>query len=78
MKTNRKMRPAAMSLVMTGILVRHGYETGELLSGAAETASRQGWKRALLVYLGRLQIFYEQRQEGAKADKIRQRILLIQ
>jgi hypothetical protein len=65
-------------LVMTGLLVRYGYENAELLNGAVETASRQGWKKALLVYLNRLQAFYEQRQDGEKADKIKQRILLIQ
>jgi len=49
-----------------------------LLTGAVETTSRQGWKKALLVYLSRLQAFYEQRQEVEKASKTKQKILLIQ
>ncbi|MCX5828074.1 MAG: hypothetical protein NTV58_08755, partial [Deltaproteobacteria bacterium] len=74
----QKIEEPLSRLVMTGLLVRHGYENAELLNGAVETASRQGWKKALLVYLDRLQAFYVQRQEGEKADKIKQRILLIQ
>ena len=74
----QKIEDPLSRLVMTGLLVRYGYENEELLNGAVETASRQGWKKALLVYLNRLQAFYEQRQEGEKADKIKQKILLIQ
>jgi len=74
----RKIEDPLSRLVMMGLLVRYGYENEELLTGAVETASRQGWKKALLVYLNRLQAFYEQRREGEKADKIKQRILLIQ
>jgi hypothetical protein len=74
----RQIEVPLSRLVMTGLLVRYGYESTELLNGAVETASRQGWKKALLVYLERLHAFYRERQEGEKADKIKQRILLIQ
>ncbi|MCK9196911.1 MAG: hypothetical protein M0P16_08015 [Syntrophales bacterium] len=74
----QKIEDPLSRLVMTGLLVQYGYENEGLLNGAVETASRQGWKKALLVYLNRLQAFYMQRQEGEKADKIKQRILLIQ
>jgi len=74
----RNIEDPLSRLVMTGLLVRYGYENEELLTGAVETTSRQGWKKALLVYLNRFQAFYEQRQEGEKASKIKQRILLIQ
>jgi len=74
----QKIEDPLSRLVMTGLLVQYGYENAELLNGAVEIASRQGWKKALLVYLDRLQAFYVQRQEGEKADKIKQRILLIQ
>ena len=74
----RNIEDPLSRLVMTGLLVRYGYENEELLTGAVETTSRQGWKKALLVYLSRLQAFYEQRQEGEKASKVKQRILLIQ
>jgi len=65
-------------LVMTGRLVLSGYENEELLGEAVATASRQGWKRALLVYLDRQQRYYEAQQENAKAAQIRERIRLIQ
>lgn len=65
-------------LITTGRLVLSGYETEELLNGAVETASRQGWKKALLVYLHRLQVFYETKREEEKADKIKEKIKLIQ
>jgi hypothetical protein len=65
-------------LIMTGLLIRYGHESEELLKGAVETSSRQGWKKALLVYLERLQAFYEQRREGEKANKIKQKLLLLQ
>jgi hypothetical protein len=74
----QKIEDPISRLVMTGLLVRYGYESEELLNGAVETASRQGWKKTLLVYLDRLQAFYVQRQESEKAGKIKQRILLIQ
>jgi len=74
----KEIEDSLSRLVMTGLLVRYGYENAELLNEAVETASRQGWKKALLVYLERLQTFHVQRQEGEKADKIKQRILLIQ
>lgn len=65
-------------LVMTGRLVLSGCENEELLGEALATASRQGWKRALLVYLDRLQRYYEGKQENAKAAQIKERIKLIQ
>lgn len=74
----RQIEDPLSRLVMTGLLVQYGYENEELLYGAVETASRQGWKKALLVYLERLQAFHVQRREGEKADKIKQKILLIQ
>lgn len=74
----RQIEDPLSRLVMTGLLVRHGYENAELLNGAVETASRQGWKKALLIYLERLHAFHVQRQEGEKADKIKQKILLLQ
>jgi len=74
----RKIEDPLSRLVMMGLLVQYGYENEELLTGAVETASRQGWKKALLVYLNRLQAFYEQQREGVKAYKTKQRILLIQ
>jgi len=74
----RNIEDPLSRLVMTGLLVRYGYENEELLTGAVETTSRQGWKKALLVYLNHLQAFYEQRQEVEKASKTKQKILLIQ
>jgi hypothetical protein len=74
----RQIENPLSRLVMTGILVRHGYENLELLEGAVETAARQGWKKALLIYLERLQAFHAQRHEVEKADIVKRRILLLQ
>jgi hypothetical protein len=65
-------------LVMTGRLVLSGYEDETMLLSAQETASRQGWKKALLVYLNRLGVYYENRREFEKAKKIKEKIRLIQ
>jgi len=65
-------------LVATGRLTLSGYENEEILSEAVATASRQGWKKALLIYLHRLQLFYETRQELEKANKIIEKIKFIQ
>ncbi len=65
-------------LIITGRLVLSGYEEEEILQDAMEIASRRGWKKALLVYLNRLQIFYEGRQEHGKSRIIGERMKLIQ
>ena len=64
-------------LIAVGILLRLGQENEALLNKAVATASAEGWKKALIAYLARLQAFYAAHQEGAKARDIEQRLKLI-
>jgi hypothetical protein len=64
-------------LIAAGLTIRRHPENEALLRTAVETASRNGWKRALLAWLKRLGAFYEASGEAAKAAAIRQRIDLI-
>jgi hypothetical protein len=64
-------------LIASGLAVRHGLETEVILRTAVETASRNGWKRALLAWLERLKSFHEAAGDVEKASAIRSRIDLI-
>lgn len=64
-------------LIAAGLTVRRSIENEAFLQMAAETASRNGWKRPLLAWLKRLGAFYEASGEAAKAAAVRQRIGLI-
>ncbi|MCE5282805.1 MAG: hypothetical protein LLG93_11955 [Deltaproteobacteria bacterium] len=65
-------------LIAAGLALQGRLETEALLQRAVETASQNGWKRALLAWLKRLGSFYEASGEAAKAATVRQRIALIQ
>ena len=64
-------------LIAAGLAVRRQMENEAILQTAVSTASRNGWKRALLAWLERLRTFYEGSGEVAKAAAVRQRIDLI-
>jgi hypothetical protein len=64
-------------LIAAGISIRRHLESEAILQAAVGTASRNGWKRALLVWLERLQTFYTAAGDAAKAAAVRQRIDLI-
>jgi hypothetical protein len=64
-------------LIAAGIAVRHSMENEAILKTAVDTASRMGWKRALLVWLDRLRAFHDAAGDGAKAAAVRQRIDLM-
>jgi len=64
-------------LIAAGIAVRFNLETEAILKAAVETASRNGWKRALLAWLERLRSFHEAAGDGARADAVRLRIDLM-
>jgi len=70
--------PSPLSrLIASGIAVRANQYREATLTMAIRTASEQGWKRALLVYLKLLQDYYESINERNKAEVIGQRIGLI-
>ena len=64
-------------LIASGLAVRHRLETEVILRTAVETASRNGWKMALLAWLERLKSFHEAAGDAEKASAIRSRIDLI-
>lgn len=61
-------------MIAAGLAIRHGLGNGAILQTAVETASRNGWKRALLAWLERLKSFHEVAGDAAKASAIRSRI----
>lgn len=61
-------------VIAAGLAVRRHLENEAILQTAVSAASRNGWKRALLVWLERLRTFYEATGDAAKAAAIRQRI----
>jgi hypothetical protein len=64
-------------LIAAGLAVRHRLENETILRIAIETASQNGWKRALLAWLERLKSFHETAGDSGKAAAIRARIDLI-
>ena len=65
-------------LIAAGLAVRRHLENEAILQTAVGTASRNGWKRALLVWLERLRTSYEAAGDTVRAAAIRQRIELIE
>lgn len=65
-------------LIAAGLAVRRHLENVAILQRAVETASQNGWKRALLAWLKRLATLHEAAGETAKAAAVRQRIGLLE
>lgn len=63
-------------LVAAGVLLRSGRGSPELMQVAADTASRQGWRRPLLAWLGAQLRLAEQRGAQEEAARLRRRIAL--
>ena len=71
------MGDSLSKLITIGLLIqKNKYDEG-VLQIAIDAASYNGWKKALLVYLGRLQAFYEKKKEPEKAANIEQRINIL-
>jgi hypothetical protein len=64
-------------LIAAGLAMRSGTANEALLKAASETASQNGWKRALVAWLECLSRFYERTGEVAKAATVRQRLKLM-
>ncbi len=64
-------------LIAAGILIQKNAYDEEILKVAIDTASRRGWKKALIAYLEKLQLLYEKKKETEKAVNITQRIQLL-
>lgn len=63
-------------LVASGVLMRAGRASPEVLAGAVNTASEQGWRRPLLAWLGVQAMRAEQAGDAAEAQRIKRRIAL--
>lgn len=64
-------------LIAAGIAVKSGIESEAIIQTAVDTASNNGWKMALIVWLERLAAFHDAAGENGKAEDIRRRIELI-
>lgn len=64
-------------LVASGVLLRTGKATPQVLSDAVDTASAQGWRRPLLAWLGVQAMRAEKSGDTAEAQRIKRRIDLI-
>ncbi len=64
-------------LITIGLLVQKNKYDERILNIAIDSASHDGWKKALLVYLGKLQSFYDKIDEPEKAANIEQRIQIL-
>lgn len=64
-------------LIASAVCIKQGRVNEAILQTAIDTASRNGWKKALLVYLEKLHAFYQERGQEEKADAISKRIQLI-
>lgn len=64
-------------LIAAGIIIQYGDHDEQLLQTAVDTASYQGWQKALQVYLEKLADYYKRKQETAKEDLVRRRIELL-
>jgi len=72
-----KMKDPMSTLIATGLFIqKNTYDEG-ILKIAIDTASQNGWKKALLAYLEKLLLLYEMKKETEKAANIAQRIRLI-
>ena len=64
-------------LVASGVLLRAGKATPEVLRDAVDTASSQGWRRPLLAWLGVQAMRAEKSGDTAEAQRLKRRIDLI-
>jgi hypothetical protein len=63
-------------LVAAGVLLRAGRGSPELMQLASDTASRQGWRRPLLAWLGAQLQLAERRGAQDEAARLRRRMAL--
>lgn len=63
-------------MIAAGVLFRSGRATPQVLATATETASKEGWRRALLAWLGVQAQRAEQAGATEEAQRIRRRMAL--
>ncbi|MQA39285.1 hypothetical protein [Rugamonas aquatica] len=75
--TTQAITDPLSKLVASGVLLRAGKATPQVLSDAVDTASAQGWRRPLLAWLGVQAMRAEKSGDTAEAQRIKRRIDLI-
>jgi len=73
----QKMEDPLSRMIAIGLMVQLRKSDERCLEIAIDTASQNGWKQALLVYLDKLHSFYETRKDLEQAANIRKKIELI-
>lgn len=64
-------------LIAIGLAVRYRMENEAVLTSAVDLSSRNGWRKPLLIYLARLEYFYQKINETDKALKIHRKLELL-
>lgn len=72
-----KIEDPLSKLIAIGLTVQKNTYDEIILNAAIDTASHNGWKRALLAYLNTLQSFYETHNNKEKASLIEQKIQIL-
>jgi hypothetical protein len=71
-----KIKSPLSRLIAAGVLLRSGSADPKVLEIAAGTASDQGWRRAVLAWLGAQAMLAEKNGDAAEAARLRRRIEL--
>jgi len=72
-----KIEDPLSRLIAAGVCYRQGRIDEGLIQSAVETASRNGWKKALIIYLEKSRDYYREQNQRDKAATIEQRIQII-
>jgi hypothetical protein len=64
-------------LIACGVWLKYVSVDESILQLAIDTAAKNGWRRPLWAYLNKLQSFYEDHKESAKAQNIKERLELL-
>jgi hypothetical protein len=64
-------------LIACGVWTKYVLVDESILQLAIDTAAKNGWRRPLWAYLNKLQSYYEDHKESAKAQNIKERLELL-
>jgi len=77
-KTITAIEDPLSRLIAAGLASAHKVQSEAILLAAVEAASQNGWKRALLAWLNRLENHYQTVNDTARADAVRRRIAIME
>jgi hypothetical protein len=70
------IREPVSRVIAAGVLLRSGRADPQVLQIAADTASQQGWRRAVLAWLGAQALRAEQAGATEEAARLRRRMAI--